>query len=54
MVATLESAIQAAQRHHAYPWLSEWAERVAGWLRGRWPDADVDLAAMSPYTPRNI
>ncbi len=54
MVATLESAIQTAQRHHVYPRLSEWAERVAGWLRGRWPDADVDLAAMRPYTPRNI
>jgi hypothetical protein len=32
--------------------VSGWADRTADWLRRRWPDADVDLGAYAPYTPR--
>ncbi len=52
MVSTLEAAAAAAQRHRSLPRLAGWSERAAGWLRQRWPDADVDLAAYPPYAPR--
>ena len=52
MVATLESAVAVARRHGALLQLASWTERLAHWLRRRWPDADVDLAAYPPYAPR--
>ena len=52
MVATLESAVAVARRHGALLELASWTERLAHWLRRRWPDADVDLAAYPPYAPR--
>jgi hypothetical protein len=52
LVSTLESAAAAARRHRALPGLAGWAERVAAWLRRRWPDADVDLARCGAYMPR--
>ena len=52
LVSTLESAALAARGHHASPAVSGWADRAAAWLRRRWPDADVDLGAYAPYTPR--
>jgi hypothetical protein len=52
LVSTLESAALAARGHRAFPAVSGWAERAAAWLRRRWPDADVDLGAYPPYTPR--
>jgi hypothetical protein len=52
MVATLEEAALAARRHRALPQVAGWTERAAAWLRARWPDADVDLAAYAPYTLR--
>ena len=52
LVATLEAAAGVAHRHRAFPQLAGWQERAAQWLRRRWPDADVDLAALRPYTPR--
>jgi hypothetical protein len=53
MVATLEAAAGVARRHRALPDLSGWMLRTAGWLRRRWPDADVDLASLPPYTSRH-
>ena len=52
MVSTLESAAIAARRHRAFLQAAGWADRAAEWLRRRWPDADVDLEAYAPYTPR--
>jgi hypothetical protein len=51
-VSTLESAALAARGHRVFPAVSGWADRAAAWLRRRWPDADVDLGAYAPYTPR--
>jgi hypothetical protein len=53
LVATLEEAALAARAHRALPNVSGWADRAAAWLRRRWPDADVDLGAYAPYTPRS-
>ncbi|TDE56689.1 hypothetical protein E1295_09830 [Nonomuraea mesophila] len=55
LVATLEAAARTADEHRSLPRLAGWARRVAGLLRRRWPDADVDLGdrtAFPPYTPR--
>jgi hypothetical protein len=52
MVSTLEAAARAARRHCALPDLAGWAEDAAQWLRRRWPDADVDLSRLAPFTPR--
>ena len=52
MVATLEAAAGVARRHRQWPQAAGWAERTAATLRRRWPDADVDLVTLAPYTPR--
>lgn len=51
-VATLEAAADTAERHGSLPHLAGWARTAAETLRRRWPDTDVDLAALDPYTPR--
>ena len=51
-VATLEAAAAVARRHRVLPDLAGWMEETARWLRRRWPDADVDIAALRPYAPR--
>ncbi|WP_425248047.1 hypothetical protein [Streptomyces sp. NEAU-NA10] len=52
LVATLEAAARTADAHRALPHLAGWAHRTAALLRRRWPDADLDPAALPPYTPR--
>ena len=52
MVATLESAADVAEHHRCLPELRGWVRDVAGMLRRRWTDTDVDLASMPAYTPR--
>jgi len=52
MLVTLESATAVARRHRQWLHAAEWMERTAGSLRQRWPDANIDLAALKPYTPR--
>jgi Phosphotransferase enzyme family len=52
MVATLESAAEAAASHGSLPRLSGWMQQIAEALRHRWPDADVDLSGYRRYTPR--
>jgi hypothetical protein len=52
MVSTLEAAAATAMRFGVHPHLASWARRAADRLRRRWPDADVDLAAMPAYTLR--
>lgn len=52
LVATLESAAEVAERPYGFPDLAGWTRRVASFLRRRWPDADVDLAAYPSYAPR--
>ena len=37
MVSTLEAAATVARRHRALPGLTGWAERMAAFLRRRWP-----------------
>ncbi|GII05386.1 hypothetical protein [Planobispora takensis] len=53
MVSVLESAAGVAADRRALPHLAGWARRAALALRRRWPDADVDPAALAPYTPRH-
>lgn len=52
MLATLQAAAAVARRHRQWLYAAEWMECTAGRLRRRWPDADIDLAALKPYTPR--
>jgi len=52
MVSTLEAAAGAARRHRAFPELAGFMEGAGAWLRRRWPDADVDLSRLAPFTPR--
>jgi len=52
MVATLEAAAATASRFRVHPYLTSWARRVADRLRRRWPDTDVDLAALPVYALR--
>lgn len=51
-VATLEAAADTAGRHRSLPHLAGWARTAAAALRRRWPDTDVDLSALDPYTTR--
>ena len=51
-VATLEAAAGTAELRRSLPGLAGWARTAAALLRRRWPDADVDLAALGAYTPR--
>jgi hypothetical protein len=51
-VATMEAAADTADRFGCLPALAGWARAAAATLRKRWPDADLDLAALPPYTPR--
>ncbi|MFI6900598.1 hypothetical protein ACIBKY_05025 [Nonomuraea sp. NPDC050394] len=50
LVAVTEAAAGAAQDF--LPALASWWWRVSAALRRRWPDADVDVTALPPYTPR--
>jgi Ser/Thr protein kinase RdoA (MazF antagonist) len=45
-------AARTAQAHQALPHLAGLCRHLAEVLRTRWPDADVDLTALSPYTSR--
>jgi hypothetical protein len=51
-VATMEAAADTAERFGCLPALRDWARAGAAALRRRWPDADIDLAALPPYTTR--
>jgi hypothetical protein len=51
-VATTEAAADVADRFGCLPHLTSWARTVAVFLRRRWPDTDVDLAALPPFTSR--
>jgi hypothetical protein len=53
MVSTLEAAARTAEDHAALPQLRGWLHEVAEFLRRRWKDADVDLAAYRSYAPRH-
>lgn len=52
MVSTLETAAAVADSRHAYPALAAWSRIAASDLRRRWPDANVDLAALPAYARR--
>ena len=51
-IATLQAAADTAERHQCLPHLTGWARTAGQALRRRWPDADVDLEALDPYTTR--
>ncbi|MBM7784321.1 aminoglycoside phosphotransferase family protein [Tenggerimyces flavus] len=51
-IATLEAAAATAERFGCLPALTGWTLAGAAMLRKRWPDADIDLAALPPYTTR--
>jgi hypothetical protein len=52
LVAMMEAAARTAESHRALPHLAGWARRAAALLRRRWPDADLDLDTLPPYSPR--
>ena len=52
MVATLETAADTAERHRSLPHLTGWVRAVAGLLRRRWTDADVDFTGYPSYLTR--
>ncbi|MEL5953988.1 hypothetical protein AADR41_04220 [Streptomyces sp. CLV115] len=52
MVALLESGARTAETHRVLPHLTAWCRSTADLLRRRWPDTDVDAAAVAPYTWR--
>jgi hypothetical protein len=51
-VATTEAAADTAARFGVLPHLTSWAREVGELLRRRWPDTDVDLTAVPPFTSR--
>ncbi|MET9023785.1 hypothetical protein ABZV93_27805 [Actinopolymorpha sp. NPDC004070] len=51
-VTTLEAAADTAERHRVLPHLTGWARAAAATLRRRWPDTDIDLTTLGPYTAR--
>lgn len=51
-VATFEAAAAVAVRFRCLPHLAGWLQAAADALRARWPDADIDLDSLAPYTPR--
>ncbi|MFC5834254.1 hypothetical protein [Nonomuraea insulae] len=51
-MTTLEAAAHTADVHRALPALAGWCRRLAEAVRRRWPDADIDVTALPPYTPR--
>ncbi|MGW3349526.1 hypothetical protein ACWDA3_40040 [Nonomuraea rubra] len=52
LVAALEAAALTADAHRALPRLAGWCRRLGDALRRRWPDADIDVSTLAPYTPR--
>lgn len=52
LLSTLESACRAADYHRSLPQLVGWVRGVTQLLRQRWPDADLDLASVEPFSPR--
>jgi hypothetical protein len=52
MVSTLGAAARTAERFGCFPALRSWVRTLEDRLRRRWPDADVDLAALAPYSRR--
>ncbi|MGH2634132.1 MAG: phosphotransferase [Tepidiformaceae bacterium] len=52
LISTLEAACRAAEHHRSLPQLVGWLRSVTEFLRHRWPDADVDLASVEPFSPR--
>jgi len=52
MVTTLEAAAATATRFGVHLHLTGWVRQAADRLRRRWPDTDVDLATLAPYTMR--
>jgi hypothetical protein len=53
MVSTLGAASRTAERFKSLPELRGWIDRLADALRRRWPETDVDLASLEPYSPRH-
>ncbi|MBO0811980.1 MAG: hypothetical protein J2P23_08020 [Microlunatus sp.] len=51
-IATLEAAADAAETRGLWGALTDVLRDLARRLRHRWPDADVELAELAPYTPR--
>ncbi|HEY9294245.1 MAG TPA: hypothetical protein VIP98_23430 [Microlunatus sp.] len=51
-VLTLESAARAAEARGRWTALTDLLRALATALRRRWPDVDVDLGSVRPYTPR--
>ncbi|MFC7109919.1 hypothetical protein ACFQQB_61760 [Nonomuraea rubra] len=52
LVAALEAAAMTADAYRALPRLAGWCRRLGDALRRRWPDADIDVSTLAPYTPR--
>lgn len=51
-IATVEAAAAAAETRGRWTALTDLLRDLARVLRNRWPDADVNLSQLAPYTPR--
>ena len=51
LVETLEAAARTAENHRVFPHLTGWVRRTADQLRGRWPDAGLDLTNPATFPP---
>jgi hypothetical protein len=52
MLTTLDAAARTCDAHRAFPEATHWLRDVEVCLRARWPDADVDIAALGRYATR--
>ncbi|WP_431903756.1 hypothetical protein [Nonomuraea sp. bgisy101] len=52
LVAGLEAGARSADASGVFPHFAGWCRSTAEVLRRRWPDTDVDTAAIAPYTWR--
>lgn len=52
-LVTVETAAGLAESRQRFLALTDWLRSVAGWLRRRWPDVDVDVDRLGPYRARD-
>ena len=52
LLITAETAASLLRDRSAYPAIAAWLADVGGALRRRWPETDLDVAALPPWLPR--
>lgn len=52
LLVTVEAAVSLVRDRSAYPAIADWLAGVGTALRRRWPETDLDVAALPPWLPR--